>query len=161
MCALCFDAVISALDSSYVNKVTEEYNEVHDEAYAVFVTWKKMSDSQQNITTLRGCIGTFSPVRIPEGIIVFAKKSGFEDSRFPPISLHEVPCLKVAVSLLEKFEECPNGVEDWTLGIHGIRIIYAEKYTATFLPEVAIEQSMFSLFGKFIFVVKTLFFRLD
>ena len=64
--------------------------------------------------------------------------SAFKDSRFEPISREELEYLEVGVSLLSNFEEasCWN---DFEIGKHGIRIYY-ERYQATYLPEVALEQ---------------------
>ena len=46
--------------------------------------------------------------------------------------------LKVAVSLLVKYEDCKDAL-DWTVGKHGIIMEYMGR-SATFLPEVASEQ---------------------
>lgn len=50
----------------------------------------------------------------------------------------------MGVSLLVKYEECQDCF-DWVVGVHGIIIKFGEQqqqyYSATFLPEVAKEQS--------------------
>jgi AMMECR1 domain-containing protein len=68
--------------------------------------------------------------------------SAFADSRFKPIALEEIPDLEVSISLLCNFEKGSNYL-DWTIGVHGIRIIFRSESgvkSATFLPNVAEEQ---------------------
>jgi uncharacterized protein (TIGR00296 family) len=68
--------------------------------------------------------------------------SALKDRRFHPVSVSEVPQLRVAVSLLVKYEECEH-CHDWSVGVHGIMIQWGEsfhQFTATYLPEVAKEQ---------------------
>lgn len=66
----------------------------------------------------------------------------FEDTRFAPISYHELPSLSCAITLLMNFETAPAPL-GWTIGVHGIRISFTDKgrkYNATYLPNVAQEQ---------------------
>ncbi|XP_046146049.1 AMMECR1-like protein isoform X3 [Osmia lignaria lignaria] len=67
----------------------------------------------------------------------------FKDSRFNPITLEELPRLHVSVSILRHFEDGTDYL-DWVVGVHGIRIEFhnekGNKRTATYLPDVAIEQ---------------------
>lgn len=68
--------------------------------------------------------------------------SAFEDTRFSPISLPELPSLSVSVTLLTFFTPCAHAL-DWDLGTHGIRISFhhhGKRYGATYLPDVAVEQ---------------------
>lgn len=88
---------------------------------------------------LRGCIGTLAPKTLTYALSEFALTSALQDHRFNPISLHELPFLKVGVSLLVKYETCSN-CHDWEVGVHGIIIKFVVKekhYSATYLPEVA------------------------
>ena len=66
-----------------------------------------------------------------------------KDTRFNPIAKDELSKLHVSVSILRHFEEA-NDYLDWEIGKHGIRIEFSSgkgyKQTATFLPEVALEQ---------------------
>jgi AMMECR1 domain-containing protein len=65
-----------------------------------------------------------------------------KDRRFDPIRLHDVPYLRVAVSILVKYETCLHA-HDWNVGVHGIIIRFSVgsvEYSATYLPEVAHEQ---------------------
>ena len=60
--------------------------------------------------------------------------------------MDEVAHLAVTVSLLHKFEDDLVDPYDWELGIHGVQLNYfdtkqGKNYTATFLPDVAPEQS--------------------
>jgi AMME syndrome candidate gene 1 protein len=55
----------------------------------------------------------------------------------------------VSVSILRHFED-GNDYLDWEVGIHGIRIEFhserGSRRTATYLPEVAMEQGMLFCF---------------
>jgi AMMECR1 domain-containing protein len=71
--------------------------------------------------------------------------SAFEDSRFDPITLQEVPYLSCGVSLLVCFESAKD-YRDWTVGVHGIHIYFSQngrQMSAVFLPEVASEHGNF------------------
>lgn len=66
----------------------------------------------------------------------------FDDTRFTPITLSELPSLVVAVTFLTNFTPALHPT-DWELGTHGIRISFShqgKRYGATYLPDVAIEQ---------------------
>ncbi|KAL7556220.1 hypothetical protein ACA910_017376 [Epithemia clementina (nom. ined.)] len=115
---------------------------------------------------LRGCIGTLSPMPVATALTKYTLMSALRDQRFVPIHPSEIPTLRVAVSLLVQYEECQH-VYDWQIGVHGIVIKFstatasqqqpqqgynnssnnknnnnnaAEYYSATYLPEVALEQ---------------------
>ncbi|OWF51526.1 AMME syndrome candidate gene 1-like protein [Mizuhopecten yessoensis] len=92
---------------------------------------------------LRGCIGTFSATNLHSGLREYAVTSAMKDSRFSPITKDEFSKLYVSVSILTNFEDAKD-FEDWEVGTHGIRIEFlnekGHKKTATYLPEVAIEQ---------------------
>jgi len=108
------------------------------EPYPLFVTW--LIGSEQK---LRGCIGTFTPMNLAQGLREYALTSATSDSRFSPISRDEYPLLSCAVSILTHFEPCSH-YSDWDIGRHGIRIEFLNergaKRSATYLPEVAREQ---------------------
>ncbi len=106
----------------------------------LFVTWETKSSPQE--WDLRGCIGTLSPASLRTALGEYAIISALQDSRFDPISLSELPTLRVSVSLLVNYEDCSH-VHDWVVGQHGIIISFASdgsSYSATYLPEVAQEQ---------------------
>lgn len=103
---------------------------------------------------LRGCVGTLSPKSLKYALSEFAVTSALHDHRFDPISLRELPFLRVGVSLLVKYEVCDHCL-DWEVGVHGIIIkfdiakgngvgrggVRGDTYSATYLPEVAYEQN--------------------
>lgn len=70
---------------------------------------------------LRGCIGTFEPLPLKEGLKDYAEIAAFKDRRFSPISKKELPRLECGVSLLTRFEDCDDYL-DWDIGTHGIYI---------------------------------------
>lgn len=66
----------------------------------------------------------------------------FDDSRFVPITLRELPSLECGVTLLTDFEPISRPF-DWEIGKHGLRISFTwngRRYGATYLPDVAREQ---------------------
>jgi uncharacterized protein (TIGR00296 family) len=76
-------------------------------------------------------------------LLIRYQKSALKDHRFKPITLSELPKLTCAVSLLTNFEVAQDYL-DWDIGKHGIWIeftqINGQKETATYLPEVMVEQ---------------------
>jgi len=110
-------------------------------ACPLFVTWEQSSRSS-GIWKLRGCIGTLAPRRIVDAVGEYAQIAAFRDRRFRSIALHELESLRVAVSLLVKYEPCHDAY-DWEVGVHGIIINFRvgqESYSGTYLPEVAKDQ---------------------
>ncbi|KAL9085980.1 MAG: hypothetical protein Q9165_007342 [Trypethelium subeluteriae] len=68
--------------------------------------------------------------------------SAFEDTRFLPITLRELPALECGVTLLTNFETVSDPMS-WDIGKHGLRISFnyhGHRYGATYLPDVAKEQ---------------------
>lgn len=117
----------------------------------LFVTWNVLSSSalasgisQEDDKLLRGCIGNFSELPVESGIREYALISAFEDPRFDPITQSELETLECSITLLRNFEKADNCL-DWELGKHGVRIQISapgsrRKMSATFLPQVAVEQ---------------------
>lgn len=69
--------------------------------------------------------------------------SAFRDARFKPITHTEVSSLLCVVSMLVDFEHNRQW-DDWVVGEHGITAEFkhhGRTYTATYLPDVAMEQS--------------------
>ncbi|PVU97912.1 hypothetical protein BB559_001864 [Furculomyces boomerangus] len=135
-CKFCFDVLVAELQGDSINKVQPDFQ---DAEFPLFVTWNKITDGED---TLRGCIGTFSQLKIVEGLRKYSIISAMRDRRFNPIQKKELKKLKNCVSLLTNFEEADNHL-DWEIGKHGITIYFiddGEEYNATFLPEVAEEQ---------------------
>ncbi|KAK4218439.1 AMMECR1 domain-containing protein [Rhypophila decipiens] len=107
----------------------------------LFITWNTLSPRHGG-HSLRGCIGTFEPQLIEDGLSSYALTSALHDTRFHPITASELPTLQVAVTLLTDFEDAHDTM-DWELGKHGIRISFyyhGRRYGATYLPDVATEQ---------------------
>ena len=134
MCNFCFDVLHSHL-YNYDPPKTPSFT---NEAYPLFVTWKIGSNRR-----LRGCIGTFTATNLHSGLREYAVTSAMKDSRFSPVTKEEFQKLHCSVSILTNFEEARDYLE-WEVGKHGIRIEFlnekGHKKTATYLPEVAIEQ---------------------
>lgn len=106
----------------------------------LFVTWNTVDKKGHH---LRGCIGTFSEVALPEGVAQYALIAAFQDTRFHPVSINELPTLSCTVTLLWGFEDIVDPT-DWTVGTHGVEAHFQSKtrgtsYKSTFLPEVAEE----------------------
>lgn len=134
MCFYCFEVLYRELNNLEEPRTPSFTND----PFPLFVTWKIGKDRR-----LRGCIGTFSAMRLHSGLREYAITSALKDSRFSPITRDEIQRLTVSVSILQGFEEA-RGYLDWTLGTHGIRIEFynerGSKRTATYLPQVATEQ---------------------
>lgn len=151
MCHHCFDVLIQSLQ--YGQHHLDGKRKQTTPAFAVdlpnvtvecpvFVTWEKQRSSLSN-WQLRGCIGTLGPRLLVDAIGEYALISALKDRRFDPITIQEVPFLRVAVSLLVQYEVCED-VYDWTVGTHGIMIkfmVAGRSYSATYLPEVAKDQN--------------------
>ncbi|EFO85761.1 hypothetical protein CRE_01831 [Caenorhabditis remanei] len=134
MAVYCFDVINAQLNRQKEPAVPREIPNVK---LPLFVTWKKGVHHD-----LRGCIGTFSDLKLGDGLNEYAKTSAFHDSRFKPIGKEEVPSLQCGVSLLVNFEKI-HDFRDWTIGRHGVRMNFDDGHrtrSAVFLPEVASEQ---------------------
>ncbi|KAH9511730.1 AMME chromosomal region protein 1-like [Dermatophagoides farinae] len=135
MCFFCFDVLYAHL----YHKQPPGRPDFTNNSYPLFVTWKIGNEKR-----LRGCIGTFTAIPLHNGLRDYALSSALRDSRFKPITKDEFNRLHVCVSLLLNFED-GNDYMDWIIGVHGIRIEFRNengmKRTATYLPEVAIEQN--------------------
>jgi uncharacterized protein len=102
------------------------------DAVGVFVTVRVDS-------ALRGCIG-FAEMHAPLDVALAdaAARAVSEDSRFEPISPHELQRLRLDVTLLLQ-QEPLHRPGDISIGTHGIRIDHAGK-RGLLLPQVAVEQ---------------------
>lgn len=111
----------------------------------LFVTWntvRSSSAASKDDLSLRGCIGTFSPQPISEGLHDYALYAALKDDRFWPVKASELPRLSVAVTLLTDYEDMADPM-DWQLGLHGLRIYFSwrgESCSSTYLPDVAPEN---------------------
>lgn len=134
LCFLAFESIISYLDKASKSPIYNQFLQLPNSTveYPMFVTWKKKGQ-------LRGCIGTFEPKLLYEGIRSCSRSAAFRDSRFSPINFQEISQLECTVNLLHSFEDAQN-VYDWEIGKHGIILTIDNQYSATFLPEVMEEQ---------------------
>lgn len=102
-----------------------------------------MPSGRTDAKRLRGCIGTFAPQPLPDGLARYALHAALHDQRFPPISRAECDSLVCTVSFLGPMELCRDAY-DWVLGVHGVYITWTAPngatFTATFLPDVAPAQ---------------------
>jgi len=138
-----------------------------DDKYPLFVTWNTRSSRPGRAPRLRGCIGSFEPLPLHEGLAEYALISAFRDSRFRKIDKSELQSLECGVSLLTNFEDADSYL-DWTIGVHGIyitfphpslldtsssetpsplsssgnlpRITSKQSFSATYLPDVIPDQ---------------------
>jgi AmmeMemoRadiSam system protein A len=98
----------------------------------VFVTLKKRGN-------LRGCIGRMVPDRpLAELVGAMALESAFEDTRFNPVTLRELPDLEVEISVLTPMQRVA-GAGDIVVGRDGV-LLQKGGRSAVFLPQVATEQ---------------------
>jgi len=139
MCIYCFDSLIAHFEKTTIPPPTEFENG----KFPLFVSWHKFGRSSKT-PALRGCKGTFSALKIHDGLQEFALISAFKDNRFSPVEEHEVPRLECSVNLLHSFIECKD-CWDWEIGVHGIVIDFVDpkrgkNRNATYLPCVAPEQ---------------------
>ena len=101
---------------------------------ATFVTIKERG-------ALRGCIGSLEARRpLIDDLRANARAAAFEDPRFPPVGLDELPELRFEVSLLSPPEPLPVATEEELLarlrpGIDGL-VLSRGRYRGTFLPQV-------------------------
>lgn len=137
LCVYCFDVLRNHFLKDTDAKI--DFPEAFKEkSYPLFVTWTTGEEKE-----LRGCIGTFEPGKFETNLSRYALIAALKDNRFSPINQRELPALNVGVSLLTDFEECKDPL-DWKVGTHGIEIdfkYHGKEYGATFLPEVAEEES--------------------
>jgi len=163
-CFHAFDALYCALTAG-AHPIAPSFA---DDKYPLFVTWNTRSSRPGRAPRLRGCIGSFEPLTLHEGLQEFALISAFRDHRFRKIERSELEGLECAVSLLTDFEDAASYL-DWTVGVHGISITFAhpslltsksqsgapsplssstylprvtsrQTFTATYLPDVIPEQ---------------------
>mmetsp|Transcript_1197 Transcript_1197/g.4169 ORF Transcript_1197/g.4169 Transcript_1197/m.4169 type:complete len:214 (+) Transcript_1197:125-766(+) len=145
-CLFCFQVLLAELQDQLAPSFDVPDLVASAKVLGLFVTW------QLPEAKLRGCIGTFRPVKLEGALAEFALQSSLTDRRFRPVVLEEVPLLSCRVSVLHSFEPCQDAY-DWEIGTHGVRIDFtvvasrlcpcsATLYSATFLPEVMVEHGM-------------------
>jgi len=87
------------LEEGQLPKIPDSLPPEYQVQAGVFVSLKKAGQ-------LRGCIGTFEPVRknLAEEIANNAVCAAVRDPRFPPVSREELPALTVSVDILGSLE---------------------------------------------------------
>jgi AmmeMemoRadiSam system protein A len=103
---------------------------------ATFVTLKTRG---QGVDSLRGCIGNLTPVEpLYRNVMENARRSAVRDPRFSPVTLEELPGLRLEISVLTPLEPI-DGPGEIVPGRDGVEL---EKgsHGAVFLPQVATEQ---------------------
>jgi hypothetical protein len=108
-----------------------DFDPVAPEPRGAFVTLSTLSGD------LRGCIGTILPVGpLDETVARMAVAAAAEDPRFSPVTLRELPGLRIEISALTVPEPAdPDLVE---VGRHGL-IVTRGSHKGLLLPQVASE----------------------
>lgn len=141
----CFSVLEAHLDPNRAVNPLKPIELFADESFPLFVTWNSHDDPKFSTKgKLRGCIGNFSPLSLHSGLKEYSLIAALHDSRFPPIRFEELENLSCSVSFLVNFQKKEH-YTDWTLGQDGLWISFPKPFsdkngTATFLPEVAVEQ---------------------
>lgn len=87
---------------------------------------------------LRGCVGYVLPVTsLYRTVAETARSAAFEDSRFWPVTLEEVPGLEVSLSILSPLR--PIQAEEVEIGRHGL-LVSRGGYRGLLLPQVPVEH---------------------
>jgi AmmeMemoRadiSam system protein A len=87
---------------------------------------------------LRGCIGYVEPVKpLAEAVSHCAASAAVADPRFPPVTLDELPHLRVEVSVLSPLRLVADP-DEIQVGTHGLFISHAGRH-GLLLPQVATE----------------------
>lgn len=130
MAVYCFEVILASLQGRPALPCPSSIPNANS---PIFVTLKTLPRKD-----LRGCIGSFNPQPLHEQLKQYSMAAAFQDGRFAPVTIDELPQLTCTVSLLHSFEKCRTW-DDWVVGTHGICINY-KHYGATYLPSVAEEQ---------------------
>jgi len=108
-------------------KVSEKLKEKR----AIFVTLRRNNE-------LRGCIGYLEAQKsLVEAVVKMAIAAATKDNRFLPVTLEELPEIKIEISVLSPLEKISDPYQI-KLGKHGV-IIKQGFRGGVFLPEVAEE----------------------
>jgi len=86
---------------------------------------------------LRGCIGYIFPTdSLYKTVADTARAAAFDDPRFEPVTLDELPQLKLEISVLSPLQ--PIRPDEVVVGKHGLLVIQG-NHRGLLLPQVAIE----------------------
>jgi AMMECR1 domain-containing protein len=110
MCGYCFDILSAHFDNIDIRQLPLIDASNNVSVGGMFVTLN-IIDSSSKEKQLRGCIGRLSELLLND-MSNYVLMSAFKDSRFPPLTIEELPHLEVAISLLIKYEPASNYL-DW------------------------------------------------
>ena len=83
---------------------------------------------------LRGCVGTVEPaMTLMDAVRYGAFSAALRDGRFPPVTLGELPGLRLEVSVLSPLK--PVKVDDIKPGVSGV-VAVSDGHSGLFLPQV-------------------------
>jgi len=128
-----------------LTKALDTYPQLKEKG-AAFVTLTKGEEER-----LRGCIGSLEAWRpLYKDVITNAQSAAMKDSRFPPLTLEELPKIKVEVSVLSKPRPLPykdekDLKEKIVPGKDGVILRY-DSHRATYLPQVWEQLPTFNTF---------------
>ncbi len=113
------------------NPETKPISPKVQEKFGVFVTLHKFGE-------LRGCIGYVEGIKpLYQAVMDMAKAAAFEDPRFPPVELSEVPDLDIEISVLSPLKKIES-IDEIVIGKHGL-IMQRGFHRGLLLPQVATE----------------------
>ena len=105
---------------------------------------KHLCESRGVFTTLylqgelRGCVGYALPITsLYRAVVETARGAAFDDPRFRPVTLEELPDLKISVSVLSSL--FPIRAEEVVTGRHGLVVTMGAR-RGLLLPQVPSEQ---------------------
>lgn len=125
---------VAVKSDKYFEPSRRDFDDLLFNKGAAFVTLTKNGE-------LRGCIGTLLPKQaIARDIAANTYAAALEDSRFPPVTVEELPELKISLSLLTGFEPISytseqNLLDQLQPGVDGLVIRDGDRQ-ALFLPSV-------------------------
>jgi AmmeMemoRadiSam system protein A len=86
---------------------------------------------------LRGCIGFIEPLYpLWETVQETARSAAFNDPRFPPLMIDELPEVKLELSIMSPLR--PIAAKDVVVGLHGLVVSHLGR-RGLLLPQVALE----------------------
>jgi AmmeMemoRadiSam system protein B/AmmeMemoRadiSam system protein A len=111
----------------------KSFGVMHEQS--AFVTLRKKTKKSLE---LRGCIGRLSPHQpLYKTVAEITHDAALRDIRFPPVTVDEIPSLKLEVSVLSPAKRI-NNYRSIQLGTDGI-ILEEDMQSALFLPDVPLE----------------------
>ncbi|MGH9460433.1 MAG: AmmeMemoRadiSam system protein A [Vicinamibacteria bacterium] len=88
---------------------------------------------------LRGCVGYSDPLfPLHQTVSRCARSAATDDHRFPPVQPHELPDLRISISVLSVLRKLESP-EDVLIGRDGLQVVGAGR-RGLLLPQVATEQ---------------------